>query len=174
MANIHTQVNQLLHLAGMYLTKHEIENLEFTDFGLNNFNQEGLIIHTYVNTLRCCAKELIMLPQQICPEHVHPTIGKQQGKEETFRCRYGKVSVFIEGSKTPKPSVDLPTDIDNYTVFHEVVLEKGQQLTLNPNTKHWFKAHSEGAVVSEFSTMSNDDADLFTNKEINRASRIRL
>ncbi|ABV87601.1 D-lyxose/D-mannose family sugar isomerase [Shewanella pealeana] len=174
MVNIREQIKQLVNLSGIFLTKHEIENIEITDFGLNNFNHAGLIVHTYINTERCCAKELIMLPHQICPEHVHPSIGTQQGKEETFRCRFGKVSVFIEGSVTQKPTVDLPKDTENYTVFHEVILERGEQLTLAPNSKHWFKAHSEGAVVSEFSTTSNDDADLFTNKAINRSSRLSL
>ena len=174
MLNIHEMVAELLNKSGIFLTEDEIGNIEITDFGLNNFNHAGLIIHTYINTQRCCAKELIMLPHQVCPEHVHPSIEERQGKEETFRCRYGKVSVFIEGCVTQKPTVKLPTDTDNYTVFHEVVLEKGEQLTLNSNAKHWFKAHSEGAVISEFSTTSNDDADLFTNKAINRASRLSL
>ncbi|MCK8045460.1 D-lyxose/D-mannose family sugar isomerase [Shewanella sp. 1CM18E] len=174
MVKVNDQVLELLGLSGIFLTKVETENLEVTDFGLNDFHHTGLIIHTYINTERCCAKELIMLPDQICPEHTHPTVGQRLGKEETFRCRYGKVSIFIEGSITANPSVTLPKDIEHYTVFHEVILEKGQQLTLTPNSKHWFKAHSDGAVVSEFSTNSNDAADLFTNKAINRASRVQL
>lgn len=46
-------------------------------------------------------------------------------------------------------------------MFHEIVLEPGEQYTLYPETWHWFQAGEEGAVVSEFSTMSTDDTDLF-------------
>ncbi|MGS0724833.1 D-lyxose/D-mannose family sugar isomerase [Shewanella sp. 0m-11] len=169
-----TQIKDILTLSGIYLTTDEVATLEITDFGLGEFDRVGLIIHTYVNTPRCCAKELIILPHQICPEHLHPTIAGVAGKEETFRCRFGKVSIFIAGVSTSRPSVSLPTDLTNYTVFHEVILEIGDQLTLQPDAKHWFKAHEEGAVVSEFSTTSNDELDLFTNQKINRASRVPL
>lgn len=172
MFNIHEIVTELLIQSGIFLTKDEIENLEITDFGLNDFSHVGLIIHTYINTQRCCAKELIMLPHQVCPEHSHPTIDNIDGKEETFRCRFGKVSIFIEGNKTLQPIVELPEDIGNYSVFHEVILDKGEQLTLQPNSKHWFKAHNYGAIISEFSTTSSDHADLFTNPTINRANRL--
>jgi len=162
-------IERIIHLSGLYFTPDEIKHLEVTDFGLNDFKHKGLTIHTYVNTSRCCAKELILLPYQLCPEHEHPTIGTILGKEETFRCRFGKISVFVQGEPTLNPSVDLPEDKENYTVFHEVVLTPGDQFTLTPNSKHWFKAHDEGAVVSEFSTHSNDDTDIFTNKSIQRS-----
>lgn len=77
--------------AGVILTDQEKENLEIADFGLNDIYQTGLEIVTYVNTDRCCAKELVLLPEQTCPEHRHAPIPEKNyiGKEETFRCRYG-------------------------------------------------------------------------------------
>ena len=39
---------------------------------------------------------------------------------------------------------------------------------ISPNTLHWFKAGNEGAVVSEFSTRSTDESDIFTDPRINR------
>ena len=39
---------------------------------------------------------------------------------------------------------------------------------LKPNTPHWFVAGKDGAVVSEFSTNSKDEADIFTDAEIQR------
>lgn len=48
------------------------------------------------------------------------------------------------------------------------VLNPGEQYTLLPNTLHWFQAGDEGAVVSEFSTKSTDENDLFTDSEIKR------
>jgi D-lyxose ketol-isomerase len=41
-----------------------------------------------------------------------------------------------------------------------------------PDTLHWFRAGDEGAVVSEFSTTSTDDQDIFTDPRINRFTKI--
>jgi D-lyxose ketol-isomerase len=49
------------------------------------------------------------------------------------------------------------------------VLRPGEQFTVPPNTRHWFQAGPDGAVVSEFSTQSRDDLDVFTDPEISRA-----
>jgi D-lyxose ketol-isomerase len=56
-----------------------------------------------------------------------------------------------------------------YTVWCEVVLRPGEQWTIPSNTLHWFQAGDEGAVVSEFSTRSRDEYDIFTDPEIRRA-----
>jgi D-lyxose ketol-isomerase len=56
--------------------------------------------------------------------------------------------------------------------MHEVILYPGEQYTLTPNTKHWFQAGPEGAVVSEFSTKSRDEADIFTDENIQRMTKI--
>ena len=58
------------------------------------------------------------------------------------------------------------------TVFHEVVLHAGDQYTLYPGTKHWFQAGAEGAVISEFSTRSTDETDVFTDPAIVRIPTI--
>jgi D-lyxose ketol-isomerase len=168
-----TTINNLISLSGIFLSDSEIENIEQTDFGLQDFENIGLSIHTYINTERCCAKELFLLPYQTCPEHQHPSTTVSIGKEETFRCRYGKVSIFIEGPLTTDPEVRPPKNGEQYyTAFHEITLEKGGQLTLMPDTRHWFQAHENGAVVSEFSTQSNDLTDIFTDVRIKRASYI--
>ena len=41
-----------------------------------------------------------------------------------------------------------------------------------PNTKHWFQAGDEGAVISEFSTTSTDETDKFTDKRLVRTTII--
>ncbi len=41
-----------------------------------------------------------------------------------------------------------------------------------PNTKHWFVGGAEGAVVSEFSTTSTDETDLFTDTRVTRQTVI--
>jgi len=57
-----------------------------------------------------------------------------------------------------------------YTVRHEVVPHPGEQYTIPPDTLYWFQAGDEGAVVSEFSTQSRDEFDIFTDPQIRRAT----
>lgn len=152
--------------AGIVITDKEIERIEFADFGLDDMENTGLQILTYVNTQRCCAKELVLLPDQTCPEHLHPSVEGKQGKEETFRCRYGEVFLFVEGDSQEVQRITPPEGV--YTVFREVHLMPGEQYTLQPNTKHWFKAGKAGAVISEFSTTSTDECDVFSDPRIVR------
>jgi len=155
--------------AGIAITEKEKETLEITDFGLGIPDRIGLQLVVYVNTERCCAKEMVLLPGQTCPEHRHPANDTSPGKEETFRCRYGKVYLYVEGEKSSHISVKAPKDREDYfTVWHEIELNPGDQYTLYPNTLHWFQAGKEGAVISEFSTKSCDEADIFTDPEIKR------
>lgn len=151
--------------AGIVVTPEEKERIEVADFGLNRIEETGLQLLTYINTDRVCAKEMVLMPGQACPEHRHPNCGGQPGKEETFRCRYGKVFLYVEGERM---QVTGPIPEGVYTVFHEVVLLPGQQYTIQPDTLHWFKAGAEGAVISEFSTRSCDETDVFSDPAIVR------
>lgn len=165
---------RMIKNAGIYLTPEEVGKLEIADFGLSEFEKTGLGVLVYVNTERCCAKELAMWPHQTCPEHRHPTVGTKLGKEETFRCRWGTVYLYVEGPTTPSPHAMPPAGRENtYTVWNEIVLQPGEQYTLSPNTLHWFQAGEKGAVVSEFSTRSTDEHDVFTDAEIQRFTQIK-
>lgn len=155
-----------LNAAGIVLTDEEKERIEVAEFGLGRLEQEGLEIVVYVNTSRCCAKELVLFPHQTCPEHRHPPVDGEPGKEETFRCRWGTVYLYVPGEPTANPLAKPPSP--HYTVFHEIVLKPGQQYTIMPNTLHWFQAGPEGAVVSEFSTTSRDELDIFTDPNVKR------
>ena len=158
--------------ANIILTDAEKAGLEVADFGLDDIWNTGLEIVTYVNTDRCCAKELALLPHQTCPEHRHAPIAEKNypGKEETFRCRYGEVYLYIAGEPTENCAVRPPKGV--YTVFHEIKLLPGEQYTMMPDTLHWFQAGADGAVVSEFSTSSYDECDIFTDPDIKRIPEI--
>ena len=138
-----------LALAGVVLNSDERAGIEVADFGLGRLREFGLLVHVYVNTDRYCAKELVLYPGQACPEHRHPPFGGTPGKEETFRCRSGAVRLWA-GDR-------------------ELVLRPGDQYTIPPDTLHWFQAGDEGAVVTEFSSASRDDLDVFTDSRIVRA-----
>ena len=159
-----------MRAAGLVLLDEEAASIEIADFGLGRYEQFGLAIHVYVNTKRCCAKELMMLPGQICPEHRHPSIDGEPGKEETFRVRQGEVFLILPGIGDRVAALrHLPADKhDTVTVYQCFHLKPGEQCTLPPDTKHWFVAGPQGAVVSEFSTRSRDEADIFTDAAIQR------
>ncbi len=140
---------EMLEQAGFALTPAEREGIEVADFGLGRLEEIGLQLVVYVNTERVCAKELVLFPHQTCPEHRHPPIGADPGKEETFRCRQGTVVLHIPGRD-------------------EIVLAPGDQFTIVPDTLHWFQAGPEGAIVSEFSTQSRDELDVFSDPLIVR------
>ncbi len=160
--------------AGIVLTEEEKQNIEIADFGLGDLETTGLELVTYINTERCCAKELVLFPGQTCPEHRHPSVDGNPGKEETFRCRWGEVYLYVPGKKVNKPKAVIPKGKEAYyTVWNEIILQPGQQYTLKPDTLHWFQAGPQGAVVSEFSTKSMDEADVFTDPNIERITIIQ-
>jgi D-lyxose ketol-isomerase len=82
-----------------------------------------------------------------CPEHRHPAVEGEPGKEETFHVRRGSVHLHVEGAG-------------------DIVLGPGEQYTIPPNTLHSFEAGEDGAIVSEFSTTSRDELDIFTDPRI--------
>jgi D-lyxose ketol-isomerase len=139
----------MLEEAGIVLTAAERGDIEVADFGLGELERFGLQLVVYINTDRVCAKELVLFPGQECPEHRHPPVGDDPGKEETFRCRTGRVLLYVEG-------------------HGELTLEPGDQFTIPPDTRHWFRAGPDGAIVSEFSTRSRDELDVFTDPRIVR------
>lgn len=162
---------ELLARAGIVLTEAEKDEIEVTDVGLGNLPTTGLQVVIYENNDRYCAKELVLFGGQIFPEHRHPPVGNDPGKRETFRCRWGKVWLYVEGERTENIQATIPAqDRDYYTVFHEIELLPGQQHTIPENTLHWFQAGPDGAIVSEFSTTSRDEFDVFTDPRVKRVS----
>jgi len=154
---------------GIVLTEGEKDRIEVTDFGLKRLDEIGLQLIVYVNNSRYCAKEMVLFPGQTCPEHRHPPVGRSEGKMETFRCRHGKVFLYVEGERTRDRNCNPPPGNEEYyTVKKEIILYPGEQFTIRADTKHWFQAGKEGAIVSEFSSRSRDDLDVFTNPAIER------
>ena len=161
--------------AGIVVTEEEKARIEVADLGLGILEDVGLQLLTYVNTEKCCAKEMVLMPYQTCPEHLHPdgveNGVKYEGKEETFRVRKGICYLYVSGEgKQEDIKARLPKT--KVSVFHEIVLKEGEQYTLMPNTWHWFQAGAEGAIISEFSTKSRDESDIFTDERLKRAPEV--
>jgi D-lyxose ketol-isomerase len=168
-AHVRNQALDYLRRAGIVIRPDEAEAMEVAEFALGEVETTGLEIIVYVNNDRYCAKELVLLPGQICPQHRHPTVDGRPGKQETFRCRWGEVYLYVPGDPTPDPKGKPPAHrAEHYTVWHEVLLRPGSQYTLPPNTWHWFQAGPDGAIVSEFSSTSTDEADEFVDPQIQR------
>ena len=87
---------RMLEEAGFVLTPEERADIEVADFGLEDLEHSGLELVVYENNDRYCAKELVLFPGQTCPEHRHPPVGDDPGKQETFRCRWGKVWLYVK------------------------------------------------------------------------------
>ncbi|HUU36905.1 MAG TPA: hypothetical protein VMW46_01725 [Candidatus Desulfaltia sp.] len=165
---------RLLKKAHIVITPWEAENIEVSDFGLGDIDNVGLLVVVYENNDRYCAKEIVLLPRQICPEHRHPSVGgKEPGKQETFRCRWGEVFLYVPGEPTPNPRASIPERYRGYfTIWKEVVLRPGDLYTLPPDTLHWFQAGDKGAVLSEFSSTSRDESDIWTDPRLERLPKI--
>ncbi|MGA2534125.1 MAG: D-lyxose/D-mannose family sugar isomerase [Candidatus Aminicenantales bacterium] len=163
---------ELLRKARVRLTPLEKDNIEVSDLGLGDLRHVGLQVIVYENNDRYCAKELVLLPRQICPEHKHPPIDQRNiGKQETFRCRWGEVYLYVAGDRATKPQAKVPAKYREYlNVWHEIILRPGDQYTIPPNGLHWFQAGDNGAVISEFSSTSADERDVFTDPRVRRVS----
>ena len=90
---------------------------------------------------------------------------------ETFRCRWGQVFLYVEGKPVKEPKARVPEKYKTHlNVWNEIILNPGDQYTIQPNGLHWFQAGKNGAVVSEFSSTSTDENDVFTDPNIKRVT----
>ncbi len=90
-----------------------------------------------------------------------------------FAAAGARFFLYVEGKGPKKTKAKVPKGSEAYyTVFHEIVLKPGQQYTIPPNVKHWFQAGRKGAVVSEFSSRSRDEFDIFTDPRVERTTKI--
>jgi D-lyxose ketol-isomerase len=159
--------------AGVVLSETEKAKIEVSDFGLSDLEHQGAQILTFFNTNRLSAKVIVLFPWQILPEHWHPAMGRDVGKEEIMRVRWGEVYLYVPGPPTPKPKAKIPAGEEiNFTVWHEVVLRPGDQHIIPPQTVHWFQAGDEGAVIDDYSSTARDLLDGFTNPRVVRETRI--
>lgn len=158
--------------AHIQLSPAEKEAIEVVDFGKGDLAVEGVQILTLVQTERISVKLLAMLPNQTEPEHWHPRVGEDPGKEETVRHLYGDLLFYVHGEEAMSEGF-IPEGMDPYyTCRKEIQMEPGDQLTLAPGEKHWFQAGKRGAVLFSFSTVVRDVLDRFTDPNIVRITKI--
>jgi len=150
--NAQARAVELIKHAGIRITKEEKSKIEIADFGLNRLEKEGAQILTLLSTDRISAKIIVLFPRQTMPEHWHPPVGNDPGKEETLRIVEGSIS-FYQGSQ-------------------KISMKMGDQTTIAPGVKHRFQAGRRGAVMFSISTTARDILDQFTNPDIVRTTKI--
>ena len=163
---------EMMRSAGIQIRDDEIEKIEVVDFGLSQLEVEGVQVFNMVNTDRLAGKVLVLFPNQTEPEHWHPQIGNDPGKQETVRHIWGDLRFYVDGVDNIKEGFLVPGKENVYVLRHELVLKPGDQLTFDPYEKHWFQAGSRGAVLYSFSTTVRDGLDGFTDPDIQRLTII--
>lgn len=158
--------------AGFALTAHERSKIEVADFGLGHLRVEGAQILTLVDSDRIAVKLIVLTPWQALPEHWHPRVGVDPGKEETVRVLDGRVCFYTEGADTFSEGRMPPGKETWYTLRHETVLEPGEQIYCAPGEKHWFQGGPHGAVAFSFSSVARDVLDEFSDPRVRRVTDI--
>ncbi|TVR56661.1 MAG: D-lyxose/D-mannose family sugar isomerase [Spirochaetaceae bacterium] len=171
--NAQKAANELFEKAGILVTEKERASVEVADFGLGNLRVEGAQILTLVQTERLGVKLLALTPGQTLPEHWHPPVGDDPGKEETVRHVYGELYVYLAGPDTMVHGTIPPGKDAVYTLRREVVMKPADQMTCAPGEKHWFQAGPSGAVVYSFSTVARDILDQFTDPDVKRQTVVQ-
>ena len=166
------QAADLMRNAGMRISAQEEKSIEVVDFGLSRLEQEGVQVLTLVQTERISVKVLALFPFQTEPEHWHPPVASDPGKEETIRVVDGTVFFYVPGPDTMRKGFIPKGKESCYTMKHEIILNPSDQITLAPGEKHWFQALDKGAVMFSFSTVARDALDRFTDPEIVRITEI--
>jgi D-lyxose ketol-isomerase len=166
------QAGEMISRAGIHVTDKEAESIEVVDFGLSRLHKEGVQVLTLLQTERISVKVLALFPNQTEPEHWHPPVAGDPGKEETVRVISGTLFFYIPGENTFKEGFLVKGKEHCYTMRHEIVMRPGDQITLAPGVKHWFQARDEGVVMYSFSTVARDALDQFTDKDIVRITKI--
>jgi D-lyxose ketol-isomerase len=163
----------MLDKLGLAVLPGELERMEVADFGLGELEQSGGQIVTLVDSEQVAVKLLIMFPGQTLPEHAHVPKGSYAGKEETIRCEWGKLHLFLPGEPETNPRAYPPASRKQwYLARREIALGPGEQVTVPPGTPHWFQGGAEGAVVWSFSTKATDNDDVFTDPDVRRQTII--
>jgi sialic acid synthase SpsE/D-lyxose ketol-isomerase len=109
-------------------------------YGLEKFNEFGLVMVTVVNR-DYCKKLLLVFPGQQHPEQWHNT------KEETFNCLFGELELRLDGEWQ--------------------TLHPGDSIVVKPGVRHFFTSRS-GCVFEEISSTHQVVDSFYTDEAITK------
>lgn len=163
---------EMIRSAGVVIAPHEVDAIAVADFGLGNLEKEGAQILTLLATDRVAAKVIVLFPGQTLPEHRHPPVGDDPGKEESLRIIRGAFYCGLPG-EGPLGGATIPEGKESsYTGRRVVAMGPADQVTLAPGVPHWMQAGPEGAVLYSFSSCARDVLDTFTDPDVVRQTVI--
>lgn len=146
---------------------------DVTDFGLGNFNRQGLTLINLAEEPEYCEKLMYARKGQTTPCHSH------KKKKEDIISRKGALAVQIwDGqpeSKDNKHYFRVKINGEEKSILHgeTIHLNSGERVTLMPNMYHEFYPVSDECIIGEVSTANDDTNDnFFTNSDIGRYSAI--
>jgi len=123
-ANAQQRAAEMMREAGIQIRDGVISRIEVVDFGLSHLEVEGVQVLTMVSTDRLAAKVLVLFPNQTEPEHWHPKVGDDPGKQETIRHIWGDLRFYVDGEDDIKEGFLVEGKEDVYTLRHELVLHR--------------------------------------------------
>ena len=143
---------------------------DITDFGMNKFNDYGLVLFTLRNgmlnskkyTKSYAEKIMVGKKDQITPMHYH--VNKT---EDIINRGGGKfaIQVYLSDEKDEKTDRDVILSFDGtcrtLKAGSWVYLEPGQSITLTPYVYHSFHAEGDDVLIGEVSAVNDDNKDNF-------------
>jgi D-lyxose ketol-isomerase len=142
---------------------------DITDFGLNDFENYGLVLINLAEEPEYCEKLMYARPGQRTPAHTH----KQ--KKEDIICRAGTLELQLwadhpdQSASGETFTVQVNGEAKEQTNGDTIRLQAGERITLTPGIYHEFWAGSSETIIGEVST-ANDDAhdNFFVDPDIGR------
>lgn len=160
------EVGALIDQAGFAVTQQETSSLRLVDTSYDDFRAIGLSLVDLCMHERYGSRLVILLPNQVVPEHWHPSAGEHLGKQETFRLLWGDVEAYVEGHEPAayrRLFPDAPDATDTwragFSAGRRIPLRPGDQCTTRLHERHWFRAGAAGGVALETSSTVRDILD---------------
>ena len=94
-AKLRERAHKMLQKAGIVIMPEEKDNIEIADCGFDDIENCGLQIVVYENNDMYCAKELILFPRQMCPEHRHPPSKQKMSANRKHSVAVGERYIFM-------------------------------------------------------------------------------
>jgi D-lyxose ketol-isomerase len=139
------------------------------DFNIGKFTESGLGGIFWISSpeYNISGHEMFLLPNQCVPEHYHVATENTPAKLEAWHVRHGWVYIYSEGEPTPGAEERVPSSHRDCTLAKsELIVNAGEVGTLaNPTERHWMRAGSEGAIVTEYASHHDHDGLRFSHPD---------
>lgn len=142
---------------------------DITDFGLGDFDNQGLVLINLAEESEYCEKLMYARSGQKTPLHTHAK------KKEDIICRHGTLVLELWEGHPEKTAPGEPflIRVNGSSMPHlsgeTLTLQAGGRITLTPGIYHAFWASGPDCIIGEVST-ENDDANdnFFVSPDIGR------